>query len=83
VTFQLSQNVSLIPTFGVGQRDYYDFTGPVDRDELTWRLLGKLRWKVDAMTSISVVAGHDRFASDNEDFDAERTQGGVIVTVNR
>ncbi|NND97034.1 MAG: outer membrane beta-barrel protein [Pirellulaceae bacterium] len=83
VTFQLSQNVSLIPTFGVGQRDYYDFTGPVDRDELTWRLHGKLRWKMDAMTSISVVAGHDRFASDNEDFDAERTQGGVIVTVNR
>jgi hypothetical protein len=31
--------------------------------------------------AISWVAGHDRFASENAEFDAERTQGGMLITV--
>ncbi|WP_153559004.1 tetratricopeptide repeat protein [Roseimaritima sediminicola] len=82
VTCQLAERWSLITTVGVGHRDYYDFTGPVSRDELTWRVHTKLRWQVSDAWSWALVAGHDRFASDNEDFDAERTEGGILATLN-
>ncbi len=81
VTCQLSERWSLVTTVGVGHRDYYDFTGPVNRNELTWRVHGKLRWQWSERLSFAAVVGHDRFASDNEDFDAERTQGGIITTL--
>lgn len=82
-THQLIDCVQFIPSVGTGYRDYYAFTGPVSRDEWTWRVQGKLRWQVNAHTAFSIVAGHDRFASDNENFDAERTQGGVLITITR
>ncbi|QEG38317.1 tetratricopeptide repeat protein [Roseimaritima ulvae] len=81
VTCQLSERWSFVTTVGVGHRDYYDFTGPVSRNELTWRVHGKLRWKWSERFSFAAVVGHDRFASDNEDFDAERTEGGIITTL--
>lgn len=80
-TFQLRPKWQLIPSVGVGHRDYYAFTGPVNRDEITWRVQGKLSWQFSQHTAVALVASHDRFASDNEDFDAERTEGGLIVTV--
>lgn len=82
VTCQLSERWSLVTTVGVGHRDYYDFSGPVNRNELTWRVHGKLRWQWSERLSFAAFVGHDRFASDNEDFDAERTQGGLLTTLN-
>lgn len=80
-TLQISQRLQLIPSAGTGCRDYFAFTGLVPRDEWTWRVQGKLRWQATEHAAISWVAGHDRFASDNEQFDAERTQGGMLMTV--
>lgn len=79
-TFQWTNRLSFIPGGGIGYRDYGDFTGPVSRDELTWRLNSKLRWQWTDSVSISAVVRHDRFASDNENFDTERTEGGIIMT---
>ncbi|WP_442509122.1 tetratricopeptide repeat protein [Novipirellula sp. SH528] len=72
-----------IPTWGIGYRDYADFTGPVARDEFFWRLHGRLQYAVTDSLAIAMVAGHDRFASDNQDYDTERTEGGVVVTFTR
>jgi tetratricopeptide (TPR) repeat protein len=79
-TIQLTPQLSFVPDAGVGGRNYYDFTGPVDRDEITWRVGGKLGWQYNKHFNISIVAGHNRFASDNEDFDAERSLIGIITT---
>lgn len=79
-TIQLLESVSFIPTFGVGYRDYGDFTGAVNRDELTWRAGARLKWQVRPNLSISAIIGHDRFASDNEQFDTQRTQAGIVAT---
>ncbi len=81
-TLALGSKLSFVPEAGVGGRDYPDFTGAINRDEVTWRVRGKLRWQCNDRLSLSAVAGHDRFASDNDEFDAERTQGGVITTLN-
>lgn len=81
VTMALSERVEFIPRWGVGYRPYSDFTGEIDRDELTWRVAARLRWQLRDYLSISAVAGHDRFASDNPDFDTERTEGGVVTTI--
>ncbi len=82
VTLQLGDRWQLLPSAGIGHRDDYDFTGSVNRDELTWRVGAKLRRQLTEKMAIMLVAGHDRFASDNEDFDLERTQGGVVLSVN-
>ncbi|MFG0289113.1 MAG: tetratricopeptide repeat protein [Rhodopirellula sp. JB044] len=71
------------PTWGVGYRDYGDFTGPVARNELFWRVHGRLQYQWNDWFSIAAVCGHDRFASDNEDFDTERTEGGMEFTFTR
>ncbi|QDT12983.1 Tetratricopeptide repeat protein [Planctomycetes bacterium K23_9] len=82
MTFQLHEKLKFISGGGLGYRDFYDFTGAVNRDEVTWRINAKLRWQLTDRTAISLVADYDRFASDNEDFDSERTKGGVIVSIN-
>ena len=79
-TFQLSDTVSLVPRAGIGYRHYPDFTGAVDRDELTWRVGARLRWQLTENMSVSAVAGYDRFASDNDLFDTDRTEAGVVFT---
>ncbi len=81
-TFQLSERWRLIPTAGLGYRDYYAFTGDPSRDELTSRIHVRLQYQMNATTSVSLVSGYDRFASDNELFDAKRTQAGIVMTIN-
>lgn len=79
-TIRLRENLDFIPSAGVGYRDYYDFTGSQSRDELTWRVHGKLKWQCTEHWAISGVAGYDRFATDNVNFDSERVEGGVVFT---
>ncbi|WP_145100556.1 hypothetical protein [Rosistilla carotiformis] len=80
-TFQFGRRLSFIPSVGIGYRNYADFTGTPDRDELTWRAGGKLRWMFSDLVALSLVGGHDRFASDNQDFDAKRTQAGLVLGI--
>ena len=80
-TIQMSDSLSFTPSTGVGYRDYYDFTGSPNRDELTWRINGKLTWQCTEHWAISGVAGYNRFATDNANFDAERIEGGFVFTV--
>lgn len=82
-TFQLTETVSLIPRAGIGYRDYPDFTGPIERDELTWRLGSRLRWQFSETMAVSAVVGYDRFASDNPQFDTDRTEAGIVFTWSR
>lgn len=82
-TCPLGLRWAFLPEAGVGYRDYPDFTGTPSRNELTWRVAGRLRWDWTEQTSISLVARHDRFASDHDEFDAERTEGGVVFTLMR
>ncbi|GAA5507843.1 tetratricopeptide repeat protein [Novipirellula caenicola] len=79
----ISDRWKFIPTWGVGYRDYGDFTGPVARDEFFWRLHGRVEYAITESMAIGLVAGHDRFASDNQDYDTERTEGGVVLTFTR
>jgi tetratricopeptide (TPR) repeat protein len=81
ITFQLASKLSFVPSFGVGYRSYYDFTGPINRDEATWRGGGRLRWKWNEAFSNSLVFTHNRFASDNKQFDTERTELGIVFTL--
>lgn len=80
---KLSERWQWIPTGGVGYRDYADFTGAVSRNEFFWRLHGRLQFQVNSLMAWSVVIGHDRFASDNVDFDTERTEGGIVFAIAR
>lgn len=79
-TIQLLEKLSLTPKAGVGYRHYPDFSGAVDRDELTWRVGARLRWQFTKLISVSTIVGYDRFASDNEQFDTDRTEAGVVLT---
>lgn len=79
-TLAFTERLSFIPEASAGYRSYGDFTGAVDRDELVWRVGGRLRWDWTTDMSISAVAGYDRFASDHELFDADRTQAGIVWT---
>jgi len=79
-TIPISEKLSFIPAAGIGYREYGDFTGPVNRDEITGRIGAKLKWQVREKLSISAIVGYDRFASDNEQFDTQRTQAGVVLT---
>ncbi len=80
-TFQLAPKLTFIPRMGVGYRDYGDFTGPVDRNELNWRASSRLQWQWTETLSISAVVGHDRFASDHQAFDSQRTEAGIVFSV--
>ena len=80
-TWQIGERWSLVPDGSIGYRNYGDFTGSVSRDELTWRIGSRLRWQPTPVFALSAVVRHDRFASDNETFDAERTEGGIVTTL--
>lgn len=82
-TFQLSEKYSLVPRASVGLRHYPDFTGAVARDETVIRLGGKLNRQLSENSTISVIFGHDRFASANEDFDVEKTEAGIVFSFLR
>ena len=79
-TIQLSERLSFLPTAGIGARNYFDFAGPVNRDELTWRTGGRLQYRLSEAWSVSAVANYDRFVSDNDAFDAERLVTGIVTT---
>lgn len=79
-TIALTERLSFIPKVGIGYRHYGDFTGPISRDEVTYRVHGKLRWKWSDSFSVAAIVGYDRFASENEDFDSERTETGLVAT---
>lgn len=79
LTLALRKRLFLEPEFGLGYRNYDDFTGVVSRDEILWRLAARLERQVTDHLSLALVIGYDRFASDNQDFDAERTEGGVVL----
>ena len=79
----ISDKWKFIPTWGIGYRDFPDFTGPIDRDEFFWRVHGRLQYALTKSLVVAVVAGHDRFASDNPDFDTERTEGGLVIGYSR
>lgn len=79
-TFQLAERLELIPSGNVGFRQYPDFTRTPDRDELTYRLAGRLRYRFTEIWSLSLVVNYDRFASDNLNFDTERWESGVVTT---
>lgn len=81
--WQISERWKFTPTWGVGYRNYPDFTDPMGRDEIFWRVHGKLSYQLTEQLSVSAVAGHDRFASDNEDFDTERTEVGALIGFKR
>ncbi len=79
-TIALTENLSLIPSGAIGFRNFPDFTGTVNRDELTGRLGAKLKYEFNAHTAISAVVNYDRFASDNETYDSERFTTGIVAT---
>jgi hypothetical protein len=76
--YQFASNWELVPTWGIGFREYPDFTLTPQRDELFWRLHGRLNYHFKPSHCISFVVGHDRFASENEEFDTERTEAGLV-----
>jgi tetratricopeptide (TPR) repeat protein len=80
VMFSLTERISLTPNAAIGFRYYPDFTGAVDRDELTGRLGAKLKYEIFPDASISGVLNYDRFASDNEQFDVDRLTTGIITS---
>jgi len=82
MTFQWSERWRLISTTGIGYRDYFAFTGTPDRDEWTSRIHLRLKYQINPIADLSLVAGYDRFASKNELFDAQRTQAGLVMTIN-
>ncbi|MCM2369199.1 tetratricopeptide repeat protein [Rhodopirellula sp. ICT_H3.1] len=82
-SWKISPKWELIPTWGIGYRDYGDYTGTVDRSEFFWRAHARLQYQWNDRLSIAAVCGHDRFASDNDDFDTERTEGGIEFTFTR
>ncbi len=82
-TCRLNRRWSLLPEAGVGYRSYADFTGTPSRNEVTWRVASRLRWDWSDQIALALVVRHDRFASQNEAFDAERTEGGVTLSYSR
>ncbi|WP_146516607.1 tetratricopeptide repeat protein [Rubripirellula amarantea] len=81
--WNVSERWKFIPTCGIGYRDYADFSGPVSRNEFFWRAHGRLQYAVSDSFVVALVAGHDRFASENDDYDTERTEGGVTLSYTR
>ena len=80
LTVALGDQLSIEPDLGLGFRLYDKFTGAVDRDEMVLRMGMKLKRQFSQRFALALVVGYDRFASDNEDFDAERTEGGVVTS---
>ena len=80
VTIGLTESIYLEPDIGLGYRNFYDFSGTVNRDELIMRFGLRLERQITDRLSIGAVVGYNRFASDNEFYDAERTEGGLITS---
>ena len=68
---------------GWGVRNYPDFVSGPARNEYILTAGGELRRKLGRGFSTSVVAGYDRFISDNVRFDSERVLAGVLLVYER
>ena len=79
-TFTVSNNISLELSTGLGFRSYPDFTGLVSREELTWRVAGRIDYQLSSRLTCSLVADYDRFDSGNVDFDVDRFAAGILTT---
>jgi hypothetical protein len=82
LTLIVLPNVTFIPSGAVGYRHFPDFTGLVNRDELTGRIGGRLKYQIRPCFSVSAVVNYDRFASDNESFDVDRFTSGIMAAYN-
>lgn len=81
LTAPLPCDAELSVTASWGYRDYYDFEGAPSRDESVWQIGGEAgRWITDHFR-IAIVAGYDRFESDNVLFAADRVQAGLLTTL--
>ena len=83
LNWRWDQNTTLETEFAFGFRDYYDFTDTIERDETIWRLGLRFKRRINDQWSWSLVTSYDRFASDNEAFDTDRTEAGIICTYLR
>ncbi len=68
---------------GWGIRDYPDFVSGPARNEHILTAGGELRRELAPGCSTALVAGYDRFISDNVRFDAERVLAGVLLIFER
>jgi tetratricopeptide (TPR) repeat protein len=65
----------------VGYRDYPDFEFTPSRNEIIGRAAIEIRKQLSAHWWLSGTYAYDRFASDNEQFDASRHTTGVFVAL--
>lgn len=82
-TFQLLERLQFITNTGIGYRHYGDFTSSYSRDELTLRAGAQLKWQFSEDYSVATVIDYNRFASMVEVYDTERTEAGVVFTIQR
>jgi hypothetical protein len=68
---------------GWGYRDYCDFAFSPSRNEHVWSAGVELRRPIAALWSVSGAFHYDRFASRNDEFDAERYTAGIFATWER
>jgi hypothetical protein len=66
-----------------GYRTYPDFEFTPERDENIWRAGVELRKPLSQCWSISGTFLYDRFASDNEQFDASRYTTGLFAVLQQ
>jgi tetratricopeptide (TPR) repeat protein len=83
VTCALSEQWRFDPSAGWAYRAYPDFTEAISRDENIIRVATRLRYLVSDRCELATVASYDRFASKNEDFDADRLEGGLVLILRR
>jgi tetratricopeptide (TPR) repeat protein len=65
--------------FGLGLRDYPDFSVAPSRDETLYRVRVECRRPLSEYWEIIATASYDRFACANEQFDTQRLLAGVIA----
>lgn len=83
VVCPLGWGVELECRGGWGVRNYPDFVSGPARNEHILTAGGELRRELVRGFSTAVVAGYDRFISDNARFDSERVLAGVLLIFER
>jgi hypothetical protein len=80
LTWQIAERWQFAPDASLGFRDYFDDSSAPARSDLVGRLGGKLRWRWTETLSVSAVCNWNRFVSNDEDFDSERLEAGLVTT---
>lgn len=80
LTWQIAERWQFTPDASLGFRDYFDDASEPRRNDLVGRLGGKLRWRWTETLSVSAVVNWNRFISNDEAFDAERLEAGIVTT---